>query len=129
MFDVPDFMNRRPISVMVIAWIYILVCISGIAAHITDFSPRHPFELEAIEALLVRLLGIVSGVFMLRRSNWARWLAVAWIAFHVGLSAFHSGRELVVHTLIFGLITFFLFRPRANEYFRAGRIAAESATH
>jgi len=129
MFGARDLMNRRPISVTVIAWIYILVGIGGIATHITDLSPRNPFELEAVGALVVRLLGVVSGIFMLRRSNWARWLAVAWIAFHVGLSAFHSRQELFVHTVIFGLMTFFLFRPRVNEYFRAkGRIAAESAT-
>jgi hypothetical protein len=35
-------MNRRPISVTVIAWIYILVGIGGIAANFTDFSPWHP---------------------------------------------------------------------------------------
>lgn len=112
-------MNKRPISITIIAWIYILVGIGGIAAHITEFNPRHSFELETIEALVVRLLAIVSGVFMLRGTNWARWLAVAWIAFHVALSAFHSRQQLIVHVVIFGLITFFLFRPRVNAYFRA----------
>ena len=118
MFAAQDLMNRRPISVTIIAWIYILVSIGAIAGHIADFSPRHSFEFDSAEALVVRLLGIVSGVFMLRRSNWSRWLGVAWIAFHVGLSAFHSRRELVVHTVLFTVITFFLFRPTANEYFR-----------
>ena len=35
-------------------------------------------------------LAIVCGVFLLRGHNWARWLALAWIAFHVVLSAFHA---------------------------------------
>ena len=112
-------MKQRPISVTVIACIYILVGIAGIAAQVTEFNPRHPFELELVEALVVRLLGIVAGVFMLRGRNWARWLAVAWIAFHVVLSAFHSRQQLVVHSVLFAVITFFLFCSAANEYFRA----------
>jgi len=111
-------MSKRPISVTVIAWIYIVVGIGGIAAHITELNPRHPFELEVVEALVVRLLGIVAGVFMLRGHNWARWLAVAWIAFHVALSAFHSHQGLLVHVALFAVFTFFLFRSAANEYFR-----------
>jgi len=111
-------MSPRPISVTVIAWIYIVVGIGGIAGHFTEFNPRHPFELEVVEALVVRLLGIVAGVFLLRGGNWARWLAVAWIAFHVVLSVSHSRQQLIVHSVLFAVITFFLFRPAANEHFR-----------
>ena len=31
------------------------------------------------------------------RQNWARWLALAWIIFHVGLSLFHPIGELAFH--------------------------------
>ena len=39
---------------------------------------------------LSRLLQIVAGVFMLYGRNWARWLLVAWIAFHIVVGALHS---------------------------------------
>ena len=66
---------------------------------------------------LSRLAAIVSGLFMLRGHNWARWLLAAWIAFHIVLSAVHSWLQLLIHVLIFSVILFFLFRPRASEYF------------
>lgn len=116
-------MKTRPLSVTVIAWIYIVVGVGGIAAHITEFRPQHLFEQDTLWPLVVRLLGILAGVFMLRGNDWARWLAVAWIAFHVALSAFHSRHELVVHSVICAVLTFFLFRPPANEYFRAVKVS------
>jgi len=122
-------MSKRPISVTIIAWIYILVGVGGIAAHITELNPRHPFELEVVEALVVRLLGIGAGVFMVRGCNWARWLAVAWIAFHVALSAFHARQGLIIHAALFVVFTFFLFRSAANEYFRGVKADQRSIHH
>jgi hypothetical protein len=66
---------------------------------------------------LSRLASIVSGLFMLRGFNWARWLLVAWIVFHIVISALHSLFQLLIHVVIFSVILFFLFRPRASAYF------------
>jgi hypothetical protein len=60
----------------------------------------------------------VSGIFLLRGQNWARWLALAWIVFHVALSAFHPLRELAVHVVLCAFIALVLFRPAAGRYFR-----------
>ncbi len=70
---------------------------------------------------VVRLAGIVSGIFMLYGYNWARWLLVAWIAFHIVISALHSVPELLMHVVIFSVILFFLFRRPASAYFLAGK--------
>jgi hypothetical protein len=37
------------------------------------------------------LLALIAGIFRLRRHDWARWLALAWMAFHVKLTAFPPG--------------------------------------
>ena len=58
---------------------------------------------------------------MLRGFNWARWLLVVWIAYHVILSAFHSPFEAAVHGLLFVIVAYFLFRPQASAYFRRRR--------
>jgi len=58
-------------------------------------------------------------VYMLLGRNWARWLGLAWIAFHVIISAFHSAQELVIHGLLLALFAYFLLRPSASAYFRA----------
>jgi hypothetical protein len=67
---------------------------------------------------LLRIIAIVCGIYLLRGSNWGRWLAIAWIAYHVVLSAFHSWLQLVVHCLLCTAFAYFLFRPKATEYFR-----------
>ena len=66
---------------------------------------------------VVRLLALVAGVFMLYGFNWARWLLVVWLAYHVGLGAFHSALELVVHSLLLAVVVYFLFRRQASAYF------------
>ncbi len=111
-------MNKRPPSITVISWIFVAAGVIGVAYHATEFNPQRPFQHDVVWVCLVRLLAIVCGVFMLRGRNWARWLLVVWMGYHIILSAFHTISELVVHTLLFALIGFFLFRPAANAYFR-----------
>ena len=65
----------------------------------------------------MRVLAIVAGVFMLRGSNWARWLAILWIASHVIISAFHPISELAIHIVVFALFAFVLFRSESADYF------------
>ena len=81
---------------------------------------RHPIEFGLIQT--VRLLGLIGGVFVLRGFNWARWLLIFWLAFHVALSAFHSRRELMVHGLLFVVVAHLLFRAPAAAYFRSARV-------
>jgi hypothetical protein len=105
---------KRPLSITILAWIYIAI---GVVSFIYG-APLHAIHADDVLAESVRLSGIVAGAWMLRGENWARWLAIAWILFHVGLSAFHNLRELAVHT-VFGIaIATFLFRPNAARYFR-----------
>ena len=40
---------------------------------------------------------------MFRGQNWARWLALLWMAFHVAIS-FPVVRQVVTHSIIFALI-------------------------
>lgn len=114
----PRCMNKRPLSVIVIACLYLVTGAVGFAFHFAAFKPEHPFRYDVVWASLVALIAILCGVYMLRGSNWARWLALAWIVFHVVLSMFHSWFELAVHSLLCAAVAYFLFRARANRYFR-----------
>ena len=111
-------MNKRPLPVTIISLILIATGAGGLFFHLTDFTVQHPFQYDVVWISLVSLIAIVCGVYMLRASNWARWLALAWIAFHVILSVFHSRVELGVHILVFAAFAYFLFRPRTSGYFR-----------
>lgn len=112
-------MNKRPISVTVIACAYIATGAIGFVFHFTEFRARDAFRYDVLWIELIRLAAIVCGAFMLRGHNWARWLALAWIGFHVILSYFHTPPELAIHCLFFAVIAWFLFRPDAARYFRA----------
>lgn len=109
-------MNKRSLSVTIIAWIYIVAGVVGLAYHAKE--PAQAFENDGLWICLVRLLAIVAGVFLLRGHNWARWLCIAWMAWHVWLSIFHPVSELIMHSVLLVVFAFLLFRPRASAYFR-----------
>lgn len=111
-------MRNRPISVTIISLVLIAAGVAGIAYHATEFKGSHPFQFDVLGILLIRLSGIVAGVFMLFAQNWARWLALVWIAVHVGLSYYHSLGQVIAHAIIFLIFTFVLFRAPARDYFR-----------
>jgi hypothetical protein len=109
-------MNKRPLSVTIIGCIFIAAGIVGFAYHVTEFRTLPP--LEYFWVCLLRLLALLGGVFVLRGKNWARWLVLAWLAYHVVLSAFHPLAELIMHGVLLAVIAFLLLRPRASAYFR-----------
>ena len=112
-------MKKRPRSITIISWLFLAAGIIGLAYHATEFKVRRPFENDAVWVCFVRFLAILCGVFMLRGSNWARWLLAGWMGYHILLSALHSPLQLVVHGLLFAVIFYFLFRPTASAYFRS----------
>ena len=115
-------MKARPLSVTILGWLFLIfnsvALISGLLPFVGADAAQLLAEFKSHWMVhLVRLAGIVSGLFMLHGFNWARWLLVAWMIFHVVISALHSWFQLLVHVLIFSVILFFLFRPRASEFF------------
>lgn len=115
--------TNRPLGVTIVACLYLLVGIVGFAAHGAELFARGRFTQEVVWIELTEAAAIVAGIFLLRRQNWARWLALAWMAFHVVLSAFHSVPELAIHCLFLAVIAWLLLRPDASQYFRASREA------
>jgi hypothetical protein len=111
-------MNKRPLPVTILSWLYIATGGAGFAIHAKELSTQSVFHLDALWLVVLPLLAIAAGVNMLRAHNWARWLALAWIAFHVVISTFDSLQKLIVHVILLALFAYFLFRPEATTYFR-----------
>ncbi|MBS1786565.1 MAG: hypothetical protein JST85_02520 [Acidobacteria bacterium] len=115
-------MTKRPLSITLISWIFIgfgavtfvasLLSLTGLAGQRTA---EFPMELWLVP--VIRLFAIVSGILMLRGLGWGRWLLIVWMAYHIVLSLFHSPFELIVHSLLFAVVLYFLFRPQAVAYF------------
>jgi hypothetical protein len=109
-------MKKPPIAIAIVSCLYIVTGVGGLARHMLEFKGR-PFQYDLVWIALVELVAIVSGIFMLRGVNWARWLALAWIGFHVVIS-FPSARQVLIHSVIFLLIAYFLLRAEARVYFQ-----------
>ncbi|MFN7992258.1 MAG: hypothetical protein U0Q18_01565 [Bryobacteraceae bacterium] len=110
-------MNPRPIYVTIIGWLYIAVGIIGFAYHATEVKAIYPVAYDFIAIEVIRLLAVVAGIYLLRGRNWARWLTLAWMAFHVIVSAFHTWPEMALHALFCAILAYLLFRPAARGYF------------
>jgi len=115
-------MNKRPISITLISLLFLamgaiaLIRDLWIVAWLPAGDRLSDLSKHGI-AYFTHLIALLSGVLMLRRSNWGRWLLVLWLAFHVVLSFFHEPFKLLFHTLLMAVVLFFLFRRRAAVYF------------
>ena len=114
-------MNPRPLAVTIIGWIYILMGVVTFLYPFADLKGMNPSQPDFILVEGVRVVAVVSGVYLLRGHNWARWTALAWMAFHVVFSAFHSLSQSAVHGLFFAILIHFLFRPAASRFFEKAR--------
>ena len=100
--------QQRSWPVIVVSCFFIVAGIAGIVYHLPEW--RHAPGPVEVWAVVVRLLAIVCGVFLFLGKNWARWLAVVWLAYHVVLSAFHSVGQTVFHLVLLVVIAWVLFR-------------------
>ncbi|HKQ48235.1 MAG TPA: hypothetical protein VJZ71_09220 [Phycisphaerae bacterium] len=124
-------MNKRPHSLTIIGWVFVGVgaiglvrgawSLTGIAQPWSGMDAKTEPLRDAVYVIGSGLMAGVGGEFALRGRNWARWLLVAWMGFHIVLSLFHSATELAVHGALFAVIMWFLFRPRETAYFRGAR--------
>jgi hypothetical protein len=152
--DSPTIMTKRPTSITALSWLCILFGVAGVPLDIlwmamvdpltgrihlfpgVGYSDMHPLAMWLFPAQWFFLA--VCGVFMLRGFNWARWMLVAWVVYHIFQSIAHTRFELMfevftyvhspwesfVYLHLFISILCIIFRPEACRYFRGARAAA-----
>ena len=125
-------MKKRPTSISVIAWILIVmggISLITITVAINNPMVRDimnkgpiPIPLQYAMTYLGLLIMIVSGIAMLKGCNWARFLYVIWtiIGFLVGITTSQMTAAMIPGFVVFLIIAFFLFRPKANAFFSPG---------
>jgi hypothetical protein len=87
---------KRPWQVTVLGWLFIAAGILGTTYHLWNDT----FSRWTVAIVLVRIIAIVGGYFLLCGERWARWLLLAWLAFHVGVSALDSLTLALPHTVL-----------------------------
>jgi len=112
-------LRKRPVAVTAVGTLFVLAGLVGLTYHAMELGRSGPRDADLYLVLFVRVLALVSGVFIFRGANWARWLAMAWMAYHAVLSAFdRSTSGVVVHLLMLAAISYLLLRRDTSAYFR-----------
>jgi uncharacterized membrane protein HdeD (DUF308 family) len=108
---------QRPFQVTLLGWLFIVVGIVSTAYHLW----KGALDRWTIPILLVGVVAVVAGVFLLRGARWARWLLLAWLAFHVAVSALDSLSVALPHAVLLLVVGYVLLGPPTSRYFRQGQ--------
>ena len=106
-------MKKRPIPIIIVSILFILVGIVGFAFHVNELSDK---LYETIWVLFVEILAISCGILLLLKIAWARWLAIAWLLYHIIISAFNSRSEMIAHIVFLIVISILLFLHVSSTY-------------
>jgi hypothetical protein len=117
-------MTKRPVTITIIAALFILVGLGGLVRDSMDLPSLAAHHDETVWIATVHGLAILAGAFLLRGDNWARWLAIAWMSFHVAISFGGPVMALLIHIAFLALFVYFLFFGDARAFFRRTRTAA-----
>jgi hypothetical protein len=104
---------KRPFSVAFLGWLFIVVGPAALCYHLVKSS----LDFWMIPIALFEITSAVAGIFLLKGRNWARWLVLIWLAFHVVGRALDSLSSSVPHLLLLIAVGYFLFTPPDSRYF------------
>jgi hypothetical protein len=108
---------RRIPSILAVGVLFLALGVLDVYRGIAPlFGTASRLATDDMQVLAIGIAALVGGTFVLRGQNWARWLLAIWMLLHVVISMGHPG-QLIAHAVIFGYLTFLLFRPRASAYF------------
>ena len=122
-------MTKRPTSITIISWW--LIVLGGMNLFITtaminnptvqDLMAQNPIPIPVQYAMsyIQLLVMIVSGVAMLNGANWARYLYAIWtlVVSVIGIVTSPMKAAMIPGFVVFLVIAFFLFRPKASAFF------------
>lgn len=111
-------MKPRPLPVIVVSLLFITVGAVGFVYHFKEFFTSDTRLPEFIWIQFVRLTAIVCGILLFRSVNWARWLAIAWLLYHVVIGALHSISQMISHIIILIVVVVLLYLPVSSAFFR-----------
>jgi uncharacterized membrane protein HdeD (DUF308 family) len=106
---------KRPFQVTILGCLFILAGLVGLVYHLSE----RPLDHWIVLISTIRIIAVVSGVFLLLGHRWARWLLLAWLAVHVVVGAFHSVSESLAHVVLLMAVGYFLLWSPASKYFQS----------
>jgi hypothetical protein len=111
--------RARPWRVTAVGILFVFAGIAGFVYHALRLRQPGPVDRDLYLILSIRVIALVIGVLLLLRVSWARWMAMAWMAYHIGLSAVESSVQgVAVHFALLVIIGYLLLRSDSAAYFR-----------
>jgi hypothetical protein len=111
-------MKGRPVPVIIVSILFIITGVVGFVYHLKDFFEPNAELPELFWIQLLRILALVCGLLLLAGVNWARWLGIAWLAYHVIISAFNSVSQMIAHIVFLLLVVVLLYLPKSSAFFK-----------
>lgn len=110
-------MKNRPLPVIIVSFLFIVAGVTGFIYHFKEFFDPNVRLSEILFIQFVRIVAIVCGILLLKAVNWARWLAIAWLLYHVIIGALHSPSEMIFHIALLVLVAVLLWLPKSSAFF------------
>jgi len=124
-------MEKRPLSLTIIAWFLIITSLFALYSAATMGS--NPVAMKMIEQMHMSLrvqqafsatgavVNIICAYGILKGMPWSRVLYVVWSVIGIAVGLYISPMKILVALglLFLVVISFFLFRDAANEWFQA----------
>jgi hypothetical protein len=111
-------MEKRPLPIIIVSILFILTGCLGFAYHLKDLFEPGDNPYESIWVLFLRILAVACGLLLLFRISWARWLAIAWLLYHVFIGALNSTSQMIAHIVFLMIVSVLLFLPVSSAYFQ-----------
>lgn len=105
--------HHRPLSVAILAWVYIGVGTVGFFVTCPGCRPGMRFASMASGSSSSNSRRLSLEHFCSGATTGRGWFVLAWTAFHVILSGFEAFHGFAVHGLFCAVIAWILFRPDA----------------
>ena len=122
-------MKVRPKSITIISWFLIITSGISIIPMVLNYNNPEIIKIAQLSVIplmvqyVITAIGLIvivsSAVLMLKNKNIGRILYVGWTFVSLFIGLFNSPVKtmMIPGLVLFLIITFFLFRPKANEYF------------
>src|SRR6478672_13772518 len=115
-------MRKRPWPVVVVCVMFLLAGSVGFLYHLPEVFTSGDQLFEVIWVEVVRLIAIVCAVLLWRGVNWARWLALSWLVYHVYIGSKHSSGEAITHVVLLIVVGVLIYLPRSSVFFRINNV-------
>jgi hypothetical protein len=111
-------MKNRPLPVIIVSILFIITGCIGFVYHLKEVFEPHAKLYELFWVQFVRILAIVCGFLLFMAINWARWLAIVWLLYHVLISTFHSTSQVILHIVFLLVVIVLLYLPKSSAFFQ-----------